>query len=216
MATPPAESAADGPGDVLDLTALDDSRSRAATARDRLVRARTEAQAELAVVRADPEPAEGLEREIEQLRGESARSADEADRLRDTVATLQREQEATLALVDAVRTELTVVYQAKGEAETQRDRALAELDELRAEAASARSRLQAENRRLIAQLAAYETRVREELAVLERQVGAQEDLLAAAEAALAIIVERQERASAAALEAESRLQLVGLAADARS
>src|SRR6516225_4492736 len=98
MATPPAESAADGPGDLLDLTALDDGRSRAATARDRLVRARTEAQAELAVVRTEPEPAADLEREIEQLRSESARSSDEADRLRDTVTALQREQEATLAL----------------------------------------------------------------------------------------------------------------------
>ena len=111
---PPVESAADGPEDVLDLTAPGGGRrTRTAAARDRLARAGAEAQAELAILRTggavNADRVASLQAEVDQLRLESRRSAGEADRLRDSVATLQRDQAATLALVEAARTELSVV-----------------------------------------------------------------------------------------------------------
>ncbi|HWW44576.1 MAG TPA: hypothetical protein VN180_05840, partial [Acidimicrobiia bacterium] len=136
MATPHAESAAGqrsadeeayGRGaEVLDLAAVEAGRTRTAAALDRLVRAGAEAQAELALLRAqqvrDPEPRR------EDAAVEVNPVAEEAQRLRIVSGALQHEQEATRALAEAVRTELSVLYQAKSAAEFERDAAMAEVD----------------------------------------------------------------------------------------
>src|ERR1700730_13805518 len=147
MATPHAESAEgqrtggegtrhreeDGPDtEVIDLAALETGRNRTSAPLDRLGPAGAEAQAELALLRAEGGSPPARDRPSaarpetdsrrEQLRDESRRSADEAERLREMSTSLQREQEATLALVEAVRTELSVLYQAEADAEAQRDK----------------------------------------------------------------------------------------------
>src|SRR5579871_4267525 len=139
---------------------------------------------------ADGDPQDALR----QVRTPRARQ--DAAHLRSVTSVLHQEHDATRALTEAVRTELSVLFQAKGVAEAERDAAIAQVDSLRAEAASERARVRAEYERVITQLSAYEARVREELAVLEGQVTAQQDQLSNAEAALATVLEQRQAASA--------------------
>ncbi|HVM65238.1 MAG TPA: hypothetical protein VMU14_10280, partial [Acidimicrobiales bacterium] len=180
---------------VVDIAAIERGRDRTSAALERLSRAGAEAQAELALLRAQQHepparravPPGRDEAPSIRLRAASPPVAphvaaaparhDDTDRLRSVTSVLHQEHDATLALTEAVRTELSVLYQAKGVAEAERDAAMAQVDSMRVEAANERARVRAEHERVIAQLAAYEARVREELAVLEAQVGAQQDQL---------------------------------------
>src|SRR5579862_8308628 len=233
----PGEDRGEERGSVVDIAAIEAGRDRTSVALERLVRAGAEAQAELALLRAqhhgaprgqqhlsprttaapdhgarsaraawatpgapsETAPADGQAAALAPHEGvgpgaTGPRTPGEASHLRSVASALHQDHDATLALTEAVRTELSVLFHAKGAAEAERDAALAEIDAMRVEAAGERARVKAEHERVIAQLGAYEARVRDELAILESQVSAQQDQLSSAEAALAAVLAQRERA----------------------